>query len=257
MSQVFNLYKPVGATPLELLNQFRKSEPRYADSKLTYVGRLDPLAHGVQLLMSDPTRTAVEALKGLDKTYRVELVLGLATDSYDLLGLITEVSAKKINLDVSLAKQKFSEMVGEFQQSYPPYSAAKVDGKSLFDHAKSGTLDTIEIPKKQVTVHSVSNIEIGSINKDELIAQAIKRIELVSGDFRQEQIKQTWSETDMKLPESSPRISFEIACSSGTYIRSICDQLGRQLGTYGLCFDLLRTEVGDYHLADCVRLDEA
>ena len=52
MKQVLNIYKKAGETPLEAINRFRAANPEYRNVKITYAGRLDPLAEGVLILLA-------------------------------------------------------------------------------------------------------------------------------------------------------------------------------------------------------------
>ena len=54
-----------------------------------------------------------------------------------------------------------------------------------------------------------------------------------------------------------PRVRMEITCSKGTYIRTLCSDIGDRLGTGGCMENLIRTRVGRFDIRDSVRLDEA
>ena len=51
MNKVINLYKPVGFTPLQAVERFKEENVRYKKEKISYPGRLDPMAQGVLLLL--------------------------------------------------------------------------------------------------------------------------------------------------------------------------------------------------------------
>lgn len=53
-----------------------------------------------------------------------------------------------------------------------------------------------------------------------------------------------------------PDLEIDVRCGSGTYLRSLARDIGRELGTYGYCQALRRTEVGSFTLATCHTLDE-
>lgn len=53
-----------------------------------------------------------------------------------------------------------------------------------------------------------------------------------------------------------PYVTMTVSCSKGTYIRSLCRDLGEKLGCLGAMQSLLRTRVGDYRIEDAIRLDE-
>lgn len=58
--------------------------------------------------------------------------------------------------------------------------------------------------------------------------------------------------TSIKLPE----IEFRINCSKGTYIRSIADEFGKQLGTSAVLGSLRRTKIGDYKIEDAISVED-
>ena len=53
-----------------------------------------------------------------------------------------------------------------------------------------------------------------------------------------------------------PRVEMEVACSKGTYIRTLCHDIGEKLGVGGCMESLLRVQVGRFVLADSLRLSE-
>ena len=53
-----------------------------------------------------------------------------------------------------------------------------------------------------------------------------------------------------------PRVSIRVTCSKGTYIRTLCDDIGRELGTGGCMEHLLRTRVDRFLVEDSLKLDE-
>ncbi len=53
-----------------------------------------------------------------------------------------------------------------------------------------------------------------------------------------------------------PEVKFKVACSKGTYIRSLAHDFGQKLGVGGYLKKLVRTSVGDYQLSDAVDLDD-
>ncbi|MFA6227119.1 MAG: hypothetical protein WC631_01385 [Candidatus Paceibacterota bacterium] len=85
---VLKLYKKRGETPLECLNRFKLANPEYKDDKMTYAGRLDPLAEGILLVLVGEECKNKDKYLGLDKEYEVTVLFGFATDSFDVLGLV-------------------------------------------------------------------------------------------------------------------------------------------------------------------------
>lgn len=52
------------------------------------------------------------------------------------------------------------------------------------------------------------------------------------------------------------KITFEVSCSKGTYIRTLCEDIAKKLGTIGFMLELTRTEVDKFKLEDAVTIDE-
>ncbi len=53
-----------------------------------------------------------------------------------------------------------------------------------------------------------------------------------------------------------PRVSMTVSCSKGTYIRTLCHDIGEKLGCGGCMEQLLRTQVGSFFLEDSLKLEE-
>ena len=94
------IHKAVGQTPLEAIEQLRIQTPELYQVKLSYAGRLDPLAEGVLLVLVGEANKERDAYLGLDKVYEFEMVLGVRTDSYDLLGLVEKVNTNIGNYNI-------------------------------------------------------------------------------------------------------------------------------------------------------------
>ncbi len=263
--QLLTLYKNVGETPLEALNRLREKMPEYKDAVLSYAGRLDPMAEGVLLVLVGEENKEREVHLNYDKEYRVNILLGIETDSYDLLGKVTSISApdtlknlintpeKELEERVKKHLEKYS---GRFYQKYPPYSSKPVDGKSLFEHSREGN-NTLLMPKKEVIVYKNELITLQKIAMRELREYIHKTINLVQGDFRQQEILKTWDEY-VNNPDYSNLelwlLEIEISCSSGTYMRSIAHDLGKDMAIGGLAFSIIRTRVGEYIIDESLRI---
>lgn len=227
MEKVLKLYKNLGETPLECLERFRAENPEYANEKMTYAGRLDPMAEGLLIALVGEECKKKDEYLGLDKEYIFEVLFGLQSDTYDILG-IPKIAEKK-DFDI----QSF---VGKRIQEYPAYSSR------TFQMARDGV--DFEPTTKEVEIYSLEKIEEREIAKEVFEKEILERIDLVKGDFRQEEIKSAWQEL---LTTRQDIVEFQIAkfkinCSSGTYVRSICNELG------GLAYSIKRTRVGNYEL---------
>lgn len=254
---MLTVYKPQGLTPLQTIHLLQEKYPEYREQTISYAGRLDPMAEGLLILLVNEENKKRHDYEAMTKTYEFELLLGVATDTYDLLGLIT--SQSPLSPTSSLSKQitlLLPEFVGTYSQPYPPYSSKPVNGKPLYWWAREGKLHEITIPTKQVTISSLTSLSSRSLSAQKLEEDIIMRIMRVSGDFRQEAILSSWKNFFLSSPSPVYEIyKFQIICSSGTYVRSIANTLGEKLGCGALAYSIKRTGVGDYSLQDSTPID--
>jgi tRNA pseudouridine55 synthase len=258
MQQVLILNKKVGETPLETINRFKEEDPEYLNIKMTYAGRLDPMAEGVLIVLAgDMVHKKDEFLK-LPKTYECVAILGIETDTYDVLGISTPQSCFASQLSFAgeqSAPEKISEIlnsfVGTFSQSYPPYSSKTVGGKQLHTIAREGGLGSIDLPKHRVTVKDISSICTTSVSVDDLVSEIIENVKKVTGDFRQEETMRKWEQIASDYKGLSVQlVSFSIEVSGGTYIRGVVHELGKKLGGGACILRLKRTKVGELKILD-------
>jgi tRNA pseudouridine55 synthase len=123
---------------------------------------------------------------------------------------------------------------GEIEQTPPMYSAKKVEGKKLYELARKG----VEIERKpvKITIYELELIESGQPSA-------------VSGQPDEEQ------KIEDRSPKTEDRI-LRVACSAGTYIRTLAEDIGRRLETGAHLAELRRTRAGKFDLAQAVTLEE-
>lgn len=243
--------KPLGKTPLEVLDELKTKDPNKY-KKLSYAGRLDPMASGLMIVLVNETCRNQPSFLNLPKVYKFKICWGFQTDSYDILGLVNKyninIDKTKIKLLISEIKKKFT---GSFNQKFPPYSSKTVGGKPLWYYAKNNLLDTITLPEKTVTINRISHIESSLIDSDIFIDECIKKINTLHKKhyFRQEQIINKWSEIKDKVSNKKIMVSeFLAEVSSGTYIRMLVNDIGDFINEPCLTCDINRISVGNYTL---------
>lgn len=246
---ILNLYKPLGLTPLQLIDKAKIEIPEISDQKFTYAGRLDPMAEGVLILLSGKDIIRKNEFLNLPKTYQFKIALGIETDTYDILGLIQERSRSQTPLKLKEKIKEFMDKsMGKHIHNYPPFSSKSVNGKPLFQWAKEDKLGEIEIPSREVQIYKFELEKISDININN-IRSYLEKIEKVKGDFRQKEILNTWNQFLKKNPYKKIKtIDFEIKCSSGTYVRNLAYELGNFLGTGAIALSIKRTSVGDFKI---------
>jgi len=249
---IIQLYKNRGETPLECLERFKIENPEYKNDKMTYAGRLDPLAEGLLLVLIGEECKNKEKYLGLDKEYEVDVLFGFATDTYDLLGKVTEIaeiSPSRICEDGISAEILLQSFVGKFTQKYPAYSSKTIKGQTMFSLSKSGKLNDEEIPKKDVEIKNIEYLAQKTISKIDLEKYIKESIALVKGDFRQNEIQKEW---DSVMARSNLDvfniISMRVNCTSGTYMRTLANYIGEKISISALALNIKRTKVGEYKI---------
>lgn len=255
MQNVINLNKPQFLTPLQCIEQFKTKFPKYKDKKLSAAGRLDPMAEGVLLILVDNENKKRNYYEALQKTYEFEVLFGIATDTYDILGKITSIS-KKPPIDLPINQQFAESLSGTYDQPYPPYSSFHIKGKPLFYYAREGKLDGMSIPTKKITIMNSSLLSQTTITKKDLSLDVIEKISKIKGEFRQKESVESWKKALETLPPNTsfPIFSFTVTCSSGTYIRSLSQVIGEKVKSQALTRHIRRTRVGEFQIADALNL---
>jgi len=136
---IYNIYKQRGETPLECIQRFARAKAELKGQKMTYLGRLDPLAEGVLLMASGEDVKRKEEFLGLDKEYDFISLFGFATDTYDILGKIMRVEkfGELLENDVRRVAMIYE---GEREQKYPEYSSKMISKKKTSPLASRGPL---------------------------------------------------------------------------------------------------------------------
>lgn len=273
---IYNLYKQRGETPLECIQRFARATPELKGQKMTYMGRLDPLAEGVLLMASGEDVKRKEEFLGLDKEYDFVSIFGFATDTYDILGKILRVEKLENINEMDLIKiAKIYE--GEREQEYPKYSSKNINmmrkkkssGEQLSERdwreseeifqqkntpvARENLFSSEEIYPKKITVHKMQFHKLDALSNKELFGRLLMDITKVKGDFRQHEILVLWKEILFKYEHTKifiGRLSAHV--SSGTYIRGIVNDMGNTLGCGATTLSIKRTRVGDFEIKDSI-----
>lgn len=256
MKKIIILNKKEGETPLEALEAFRKKNKKnkkYQDVKMTYAGRLDPMVSGLLLVLAGDEVKQKEKYLKLSKEYKFSVLFGFATDTYDILGkivhsnILTNIRMKELDKKI---KENLKFFTGKFMQKYPMYSSRTVAGKPLFTYARRGL--AVESPEHEVNVENLKFFKLKKINNLKLLANIEKRVKKVKGDFRQKEILKIWrkklkfQQGESLLEKSFFVAHFHIKCGSGTYVRSIANDLGEKMNIPVLAFSIERTKIGKF-----------
>jgi tRNA pseudouridine(55) synthase len=238
------------------MEAYRATKPELAGVPMTYAGRLDPMASGSLLVLLGETCKRQQEYHGLDKAYEVTALIGVSSDSGDVLGIITEHEQKPVHTNWNDHAQS---LIGEIKFPYPAYSAKTVAGIPLHTWAVTGRLHEIELPERTSTIYelAISGEEIKdrltiyeyAINKIALLPRSTDERKALGNDFRRPEVYAAWEQfrNTGEHDDQFTVVHFSCVCSSGTYMRTLADILAQKAGSRGLAISINRTEIGHYH----------
>lgn len=217
MDGIVNVIKPPGMSSHQVVDYFRKL---LKIRRIGHGGTLDPGASGVlPILIGKATRLS-DYLMDHEKTYVAELTLGISTSSQDASG-----ETIGLKTDFSISPQKLADVLASFQgpiwQTPPMASAIRVGGKRLYELEREG----VSVPRHARQVH-IYSIRIMAI----------------------------WHEQE-ELGFGT-RVLLRVVCSKGTYIRTLCHDIGEKLGVGAHLSFLTRVSSGPFHSSRAFTLEE-
>lgn len=127
--------KPQGPTSHDVVAAARRT---LGVRRIGHTGTLDPFASGLLLLLVGRATRLAEFLHDLPKTYLARLRLGLATDTDDRTGQVTDRSEAWTHLEDVDIRTALLAQTGTRLQRPPAFSAKKVDGRRAYDAARQG-----------------------------------------------------------------------------------------------------------------------
>ncbi|EOU1595206.1 tRNA pseudouridine(55) synthase TruB [Clostridium perfringens] len=210
MNGVINIYKNTGMTSFDVVAMVRRVAKM---KKVGHTGTLDPAASGVLPVCLGKATKIIDYIMENKKVYRVNLKLGMVTDTYDLEGeVLREKDASHITKDEIL--NCINSFVGTIDQVPPMYSALKQNGVRLYELARQG----IEVHReaRKITIYSIENIKI----------------------------------------ESNDNIQMDVCCSKGTYIRSLCYDIGEKLNVGATMTALERIQNGTFTKEEAINIED-
>lgn len=148
---ILNLLKPPGKTSFDLVALVRRGS---GERKVGHAGTLDPAATGVLVVCLGQGTRLVEFLSASTKLYRAQIELGVATDTYDATGRVTRRGEVSL-ITRECVEEALNPFRGSIQQIPPMYSAARHEGKRLYELARVG----IEVVRKPKPVY-ISRLEL-------------------------------------------------------------------------------------------------
>lgn len=183
--------------------------------KVGHIGTLDPLATGVLPLLIGKGTLCSKYLINHDKTYIVRLKLGIRKSTGDEEGEVLEQELVDQQL---LDKKKIEIVLEQFigeQEQIPPIYSA-IKVKGKKLYEYARKQQEVQIPSRKITIYDIKLLGIDKENYE---------------------------------------IQFEVSCSKGTYIRSLCEDIAKKIGTIGYMKELQRTQVGNFKIEQAISIE--
>ena len=186
------------------------------NEKVGHTGTLDPNATGVLPILIGKGTKISKYLINHDKIYETVLQLGKKTDTGDGEGNILEEMSVDKNI---LSEENINKVLGDFvgkQTQIPP----------MYSAIKVGGKKLYDYARRGEQVNlPARNIEIYSLK--------LKSIDI-----------------------ENSQIEIIVECSKGTYIRTLCEDIAKKLGTIGYMKELNRIQVGQFNIKDSIKIED-
>ncbi len=259
---ILPIFKPIGASSHQLAYTVGKQ----FNQKATHTGTLDPMADGVMIILTGNDRFNKSNYSSWTKKYQFKVLIGISTDSNDLLGKIQSYentftiikNTSMLNDNIKKVSKAFEYtlpgFVGEQSQQLPKFSAKRIQGESYFDKAKRN--ERFYRESQYINIDMIRLIKFNSITNIELDQYIKKTISKIHGSFRQIEIQKTWHSFLSKTKDGSCFLmaQLEVICSKKTYVRALVRDLSMHMSIPLTTFSITRTKNGPYSIADCTCL---
>jgi tRNA pseudouridine55 synthase len=219
--------KPAGMTSHDVVARVRTT---IGERRVGHTGTLDPFATGVLVMLVGRATRLAQFLSGAEKEYEAVIRLGFATDTGDITGVRVGRDKSEFTTETQSATSFRREEIeaalvtlrGEIEQTPPMYSARKIAGQKLYDLARRGEV----VDRKAVRV-------------------TISQFEVISSD----------GSVLKPNDDGTSDVAVRVVCSAGTYVRSLAESFGEQLGVGAHLSELRRTRAGQFKIANAIALD--
>lgn len=216
--------------------------------KTSHTGTLDPMAEGVIIVLLGENRHKKYEFAAWEKEYEFEIAFGIKTDTFDGLGIITDIDFPRGKLSFEQVSNAIKSFAGDYSQKVPAYSAIEIRGKPMHWYARNNKLDEIEMPQRSGTVFDIELISLTELPIKTSATQIIEKIKRVEGDLRQKEAISGWKDTEKKDSGRSIQIAkIKVKMSKGLYVRTLSQDISEKLGFIGFTHSIVRTANGTYN----------
>lgn len=186
------------------------------EKKAGHIGTLDPLAEGVLPVLLGDCTKLSKYLVEHNKTYIATLCLGKRTETGDSEGTVVE---EKSVLEKCFNNENTKTILKSFlgKQNQIPPMYSSVKINGKKLYEYARKGEKVEVPSREIEIFKINLLEIKLETKE---------------------------------------IVFEVSCSKGTYIRTLCEDIAKKMNTVGYMSNLKRTVVGAFKIEDSVTFEQ-
>ena len=261
---ILNIDKPYRWTSADVIRKIKYAAIRHFGKKklkVGHAGTLDPLATGVLLVCIGPATKRAEELQKHDKEYVAGVSFGATTPSFDLeKGIDARFPCSHIEKES--VEEALKAFIGEQMQVAPLFSAKSVDGVRAYELARKAFKAGEAIPEGLLRAAriNISECELLDFRKSAAGQETPEPGRNAAGQEAGGAEKRTEGASfrinvAMDDPEL-PHAKIRIACSKGTYIRSLARDIGAVLESGGHLTGLRRTRSGSFLIEKAVPLEK-
>ncbi|MFM2339966.1 MAG: tRNA pseudouridine synthase [Candidatus Parcubacteria bacterium] len=239
--------KPKGLTSFGVVARVRRI---LGVKKAGHAGTLDPLATGLMVVGVGPGTKTLTRLVKLDKEYVAEILIGQRRSTGDMEGEVLEEKEVSAMISRETIAITLNTLLGDIMLPVSAYSAIKVDGVPMYKRARAAEKKGGQaegVPERAMRVNAaellIENTIIYSSDKNQFFSDTAWE------KFVTEENTTIYDSKKFQL------VTVRFAVGSGTYIRSLAEELGRRLGYPATLYNLRRTKVGEFLIEDAVTLE--
>ena len=236
-------YKESGVTPLQFINAVKKD---YPGQKICYTARLDPMARGVIPILVGEECKKMDLYTNLSKTYEVKVMIGVSTDSDDVLGLITNNSLESTANTSSNTSSSILDNYNSIFKSEKGITLIKqkfhyFSTKALLSRSKNKYEDHYH----NVELYHSKVIDNGAIDFKLWVDECISSIDKVdkTKEFRQKEIIEQWELLKTKKIDTINYITLQLHVGSGFFVRQYIHDLSVKINIPLMCYDIHRISI--------------
>jgi tRNA U55 pseudouridine synthase TruB len=237
--------KPLGTTTVQFINKIKEDEKL---DKITFSGRLDPMARGKILIFKNDDCKLAKNYHSNKKIYQFEVIIGIKTDTDDALGIINQYNINDINVNNSYDYiKKILDYVNILdtnilEQKYHDFSSKVFfKNKNFVDKNKLNLINKVQIYDKKIIGNNVYSYKYWIENIITIINNIDKK-----NNFRQEEIINQWNKIKDEINYKSLMIysvKIELSVSSGFYIRQFVNDMSLKLNIPLMTYDINRINI--------------